>query len=129
MDPIDPGYVLGRTPLSPLVVGGLLDPFSGALAEPLMSALYAASVTAWFLAARTFGGGGAHRWGRAPVPGYAILLHELSSDSVFALPSPAGRCWPCDSSVTVAVGLRAPRFGSRFSSSCVRATRRCSCWR
>ena len=26
-DPIDLGYVLGRTPIAPLVVGALLDPF------------------------------------------------------------------------------------------------------
>ena len=52
--PIDLGYVLGRTPIAPLVTGGLLilreDP-----AEPAMSLLYALSVTAWFLAARSFG--------------------------------------------------------------------------
>ena len=33
-DPIDLGYVLGRTPVAPLVVGGLLDFAGGALAEP-----------------------------------------------------------------------------------------------
>jgi hypothetical protein len=85
-DPIDLGYVLGRTPVAPLVVGVLLDPLGGALAEPGVSLLYAASVTAWFLAARSFGG-------RAALlavvvlllyPSYAILFHELSSDTVFA---------------------------------------------
>lgn len=86
-DPIDLGYVLGRTPVAPLVVGGLLDPLGGALAEPGMSLLYAASITAWFLAARSFGG-------RAALltvvvllvyPSYGILFHELSSDTVFAV--------------------------------------------
>jgi Glycosyltransferase family 87/Dolichyl-phosphate-mannose-protein mannosyltransferase len=84
--PIDLGYVLGRTPISMLVVGGLLDVAGGALAEPVVSLLFAGSVVAWFLAARTFGN-------RAAVltavvlllyPGYGILFHELSSDAVFA---------------------------------------------
>jgi hypothetical protein len=84
--PIDLGYVLGRTPISALIVGGLLDFARGALAEPVVSLLYAASVVAWFLAARTFGT-------RAAVftavlllayPGYGILFHELSSDAIFA---------------------------------------------
>jgi hypothetical protein len=86
-DPIDLGYVLGRTPVAPLVVGGLLDPLGGALAEPGVSLLYAVSITAWFLAARSFGG-------RAALlavavlflyPSYGILFHELSSDTVFAV--------------------------------------------
>jgi hypothetical protein len=85
-DPIDLGYVFGRTPLAPLVVGGLLDVVGGALAEPAMSVLYAASITAWFLAARRFGGGAALLTAVVLVlyPGYGILFHELSSDPVFA---------------------------------------------
>jgi len=84
--PIDLGYVLGRTPLAPLVVGVLLDPFHGRLAEAGVSILYAGSVLAWFLAARRFGGAAA----LAAVvvlllyPGYGILFHELASDAVFA---------------------------------------------
>src|SRR5436305_11565207 len=54
--PIDLGYVLGRTPIASLIVGGLLDFAGGALAEPAVSLLYAGSVVAWFLAARRFGG-------------------------------------------------------------------------
>jgi hypothetical protein len=83
---IDLGYVLGRTPISPLIVGGLLDFAGGALAEPVVSLLYAASLVAWFLAARTFG----TRVALLTVglllayPGYGILFHELSSDAVFA---------------------------------------------
>ena len=38
-----------------VVVGGLLDFGGGALAEPVMSLLYAGSIVAWFLAARMFG--------------------------------------------------------------------------
>jgi hypothetical protein len=85
-DPIDLGYVLGRTPIAPLVTGALLDPLGGVLAEPGMSLLYGASVTAWFLAARAFGGGAA-LVATAVVflyPSYGILFHELSSDSVLA---------------------------------------------
>jgi hypothetical protein len=84
--PIDLGYVLGRTPLAPLVVGVLLDPLHGMLAEAGVSLLYAGSVLAWFLAARRFGGAAA----LAAVvvlllyPSYGILFHELSSDAVFA---------------------------------------------
>lgn len=84
--PIDLGYVLGRTPVAPLVVGALLDPFGGALAEPGASVLFAASVLMWFLAARTFGGVAAVLTAAVLLvyPGYAILFHELASDAVFA---------------------------------------------
>ncbi len=86
-DPIDLGYVLGRTPGAPLVVGALLDLAGGALAEPAVSLLYAASVTAWFLAARTFGGtaGLLVAVVLLAYPSYGILFHELSSDTVFAV--------------------------------------------
>lgn len=83
---IDLGYVLGRTPIAAVVVGGLLELGGGALAEPAMSVLYAASVVAWFLAARTFGGKAALLTAIVLLlyPGYGILFHELSSDAVFA---------------------------------------------
>jgi hypothetical protein len=86
-DPIDLGYVLGRTPLAPLVMGAVLDLAGGALAEPFMSVLYAASIVAWFLAARRLGGGRAALLAAVVLvayPGYGILFHELSSDSIFA---------------------------------------------
>jgi Dolichyl-phosphate-mannose-protein mannosyltransferase len=85
-DPIDLGYVLGRTPLAPFVVGGLLDVAGGVLAEPAMSLLYASSIAAWFLAARSFGGRAALLTAVVLLlyPGYAILFHELSSDAVMA---------------------------------------------
>jgi glycosyltransferase involved in cell wall biosynthesis len=84
--PIDLGYVLGRTPISMLVVGGLLDLGGGVLAEPVVSVLFAGSVVAWFLAARTFGNRAAVLSGVVLLlyPGYGILFHELSSDAVFA---------------------------------------------
>jgi hypothetical protein len=86
-DPIDLGYVLGRTPGAPLVVGALLDVAGGALAEPAVSLLYAASVTAWFVAARTFGGAAGLLMAVVLLayPSYGILFHELSSDMVFAV--------------------------------------------
>jgi hypothetical protein len=84
--PIDLGYVLDRTPLATLPVGGLLNLAGGALAEPVISLLFAGAVTAWFLAARAFGDQAALltlavllTW-----PGFAILFHELSSDTLFA---------------------------------------------
>ena len=86
-DPIDLGYVLGRTPVAPLVTGGLLAPFDGALAEPGMSLLYAGSIPAWFLAARRFGGAAALLTVVVLLayPSYGILFHEIASDSVFAM--------------------------------------------
>ncbi|MER3412471.1 MAG: hypothetical protein C4305_09390, partial [Thermoleophilia bacterium] len=84
--PIDLGYVLNRTPIAPLVMGGLLDLAGGALAAPAMSLLFAASVTAWFAAARAVSGAGAVLVAGVLLlwPGYAILFHELSADAVFA---------------------------------------------
>jgi hypothetical protein len=84
--PADLGYVLGRTPLSPLVMGGILQLANGALAEPIVSVLYALSIVAWFAAARRF----SPKAGLLTVvvllayPGYGILFHELGSDSIFA---------------------------------------------
>jgi hypothetical protein len=85
-DPIDLGYLLGRTPIATVLVGGLLDFAGGALAEPVMSLLYAASIVAWFLAARTFGARAALLTTVVLLayPGYGILFHELSSDSIVA---------------------------------------------
>jgi hypothetical protein len=85
-DPIDLGYLLGRTPIAPLLIGGVLDFAGGALAEPVMSLLYAGSIVAWFLAARVFGAGAALLTAVVLVayPGYGILFHELSSDAIFA---------------------------------------------
>jgi hypothetical protein len=85
-DAIDLGYVLGRTPLSSLIVGGLLDIGGGWLAEPVTSLLYAGSIVAWFLVARTFSARAALLTAVVLLvyPGYGIVFHELSSDAVFA---------------------------------------------
>jgi glycosyl transferase family 87/dolichyl-phosphate-mannose-protein mannosyltransferase len=84
--PIDLGYVLGRTPLAMLAVGGLLDFAGGALAEPVVSVLYAGSIVAWFLVARKFSTRAALLTALVLLlyPGYGILFHELSSDALFA---------------------------------------------
>jgi hypothetical protein len=85
-NPVDLGYVLGRTPGAPLVAGALLDFAGGALAEPGVSLLYALSITAWFLAARRYGAVAAivATIVLLAYPSYGILFHELASDSVFA---------------------------------------------
>ncbi|HEX5029650.1 MAG TPA: glycosyltransferase family 39 protein, partial [Gaiellaceae bacterium] len=100
--PVDLGYVLGRTPLAPIVVGALLDPLDGRLAEAGVSLLYAGSVLAWFLAARRFGGGAALATMVVLLlyPSYGILFHQLASDAVFAA---AFAAW---SYLTVCVVLR-----------------------
>jgi hypothetical protein len=86
-DPVDLGYVLGRTPVAPLVTGASLEPLGGALAEPLMSLLYATTILAWFLAGRRWGGAAGLVTALILLanPSYGILLHEISSDSVFAM--------------------------------------------
>jgi hypothetical protein len=84
--PIDLGYVLGRTPGATLVIGGLLQFAGGALAAPVVSLLYAASIVAWFLTARLFSVRAALLTTLVLLiyPGYGILFHELGSDAIFA---------------------------------------------
>jgi hypothetical protein len=84
--PIDLGYVLGRTPGATLLIGGLLQFAGGALAEPVVSLLYAGSIVAWFLTARLLSVRAALLTTAVLLvyPGYAILFHELSSDAIFA---------------------------------------------
>src|SRR5713226_1065379 len=84
--PIDLGYVLGRTPGAALIIGGLLQFAGGALAEPVVSLLYAASIVAWFVTARIFSVRAALLTTLVLLlyPGYGILFHELGSDAIFA---------------------------------------------
>ncbi len=80
-----PHAMLTRTPVAPLVAGGLLD--LGPLAAELgAAALYAASVLAWCSVARRFGAAVAVATAAALLlyPGYVLLVHELASDAVFA---------------------------------------------
>ncbi|MGZ4314362.1 MAG: glycosyltransferase 87 family protein [Gaiellaceae bacterium] len=83
--PVDLGYVLGRTPGATLLIGGLLQFSRGALAEPVVSLLYAASIAAWFVTARIFSTRAALLTALVLLlyPGYAVLFHELSSDAIF----------------------------------------------
>lgn len=84
-DVVYPHAVLTRTPVAPLVAGGLLD--LGPLAAELgAAALYAGSVLAWCAVARRFGGAAAVATAASLLlyPGYVLLFHELASDAVFA---------------------------------------------
>ena len=56
-DVLLPWSMLFRTPIAPLVAGGLLDPLGGVLAEPAMAILYAGSIVCWAVAARRTGHG------------------------------------------------------------------------
>jgi hypothetical protein len=84
--PVDLGYVLGRTPGATLIIGGLLQFAGGALAEPVVSLLYAGSIVAWFVTARLFSVRAALLTTLVLLlyPGYGILFHELGSDAIFA---------------------------------------------
>jgi hypothetical protein len=86
-DTVFPWSMLTRTPVTPLVAGGVLAAGGGLLADALMVFLFAGSILAWSAVALTAGGR------RAAVavalalllyPGYGGLFHELSSDAVFA---------------------------------------------
>jgi hypothetical protein len=80
-----PHSLLTRTPIAPLVVGGLLDA-GPVVAEVGAALLYAASVLAWCSVASRFGTAAAVATAAALLfyPGYLLLFHALSSDSVFA---------------------------------------------
>src|SRR5436190_633028 len=73
-------------PGATLIIGGLLQFAGGALAEPVVSLLYAASIIAWFVTARIFSTRAALLTTLVLLlyPGYGILFHELGSDAIFA---------------------------------------------
>ena len=85
-DPVLPWAMLSRTPVTPLVIGGILDTGSPVLVVVFAALLFAGTV---LLYART-----ALRFGRGPAvlvsvalllfPGFGILFHGLSGDAVFA---------------------------------------------
>jgi len=85
-DVLLPWSLLFRTPVTPLVAGGSLDLFDGALAEPLLAVLYAGSIVCWSVAALSFGRRVALAVAAALLvyPGYALMFHELASEPVFA---------------------------------------------
>jgi hypothetical protein len=86
-DTVFPWSMLTRTPVTPLVAGGVLAAGGGLLADALMVFLFAGSILAWSAVALTAGG---RRTAVAVAlalllyPGYGGLFHELSSDAVFA---------------------------------------------
>jgi len=81
-----PASQLVRTPVAPLVTGGLLDLGGGRLAETAMAALFAGSIVAWATTALAFGRRAAVLMALALLffPAYGALFHEFSSDAVFA---------------------------------------------
>jgi hypothetical protein len=85
-DVLLPWSLLFRTPITPLFAGGALDAFGGRLVEPLMAALYAASIVCWAAAARFYGARAALAVAVALLTytGYALMFHELSSEPVFS---------------------------------------------
>ena len=85
-DSVLPMSMLFRTPLAPLVVGGSLDLVGGYVTQALMAALYATSIVCWTRTALAFGRSVALVTAVALLlyPGYGILFHMLSSDSICA---------------------------------------------
>jgi hypothetical protein len=85
-DVLLPWSMLFRTPVTPVVAGGALDVFGGALAEPVCAVLFALSVVAWGAAALSFGPRVALVTAAALLvyPGYGLMFHELSSETMFA---------------------------------------------
>ena len=85
-DSVLPMSMLFRTPLAPLLVGGSLDLAGGYATQALMAALYATSIVCWTRTALAFGRRAALVTAAALLlyPGYGILFHMLSSDSICA---------------------------------------------
>ncbi len=81
-----PWEMLSRTPVTPLVAGGLLDLGSPLLLEAVGAFLFAGSILLYARTALLFGRGAAVVVGVALVcfPGYGIVFHELASEIVFA---------------------------------------------
>jgi hypothetical protein len=86
--PVFPWSMLTRTPVTPLVAGGLLEAGGGLFAEVVLALLFALSILAWsFVALRVAGGRAALLVAVALLvfPGYGGLFHQLSSDVVLAV--------------------------------------------
>lgn len=85
-DSVLPMTALYRTPVAPLVLGVPLDLGGGALLQVVMGCLFAASILAWTAVARRVSARAAVLVALALLlyPGYGILFHGASSDSVFA---------------------------------------------
>ena len=112
-DSVLPMSMLFRTPLAPAVVGGSLDLVGGYATQALMAALYATSIVCWTRIALAFGRRAALVTAVALLlyPGYGILFHMLSSDSICAF---VFAIW----SLTLTRAPSLPRLvGSRCSAS------------
>ena len=81
-----PWEMLNRTPVAPLVVGGVLDLGQPWLVELFGALLFAGSVLLYARTALLFGRGPAVLVGAALVlyPGYGVVFHELATEIVFA---------------------------------------------
>lgn len=85
-EPVLPWAMANRTPITPLVVGGILDTGSPVLVVVLAALLFAGTVLLHARTALRFGRGPAVLVGVALLlfPGLGILFHGLSGDAVFA---------------------------------------------
>jgi hypothetical protein len=85
-DAVFPWEMLSRTPVAPLVVGGILDVGSPVLVEVFAALLYAGSILLYARTALLFGRGPAVLVSVALIayPGYGSIFHELASEIVFA---------------------------------------------
>lgn len=84
--PSFPQLMLYRTPLAPLIMGGLMQIGGAELTQAGLSLLFAGSVVAFAVAANLYGRRVATLTAVALLlfPGYAALYHQVSSDCVFA---------------------------------------------
>jgi len=85
-DGVFPWEMLSRTPVAPLVVGGLLDVGSPLIVELAAAFLFAGAVLLHTRTALLFGRGPAVLVAVALLayPGYGVVFHELASEIVFA---------------------------------------------
>lgn len=85
-DAVFPAEMLSRTPVAPLVVGGILDLGSPLVVELFAALLFAGTVLLHANTARLFGSGPAVVVAAALIlyPGYGVVFHELASEIVFA---------------------------------------------
>jgi hypothetical protein len=85
-DAVFPWEMLVRTPVTPLVVGAVLDTGRPYLVELFGALMFAGSILLYAKTALLFGRGAAVLVGVALVlyPGYGVVFHELASEIVFA---------------------------------------------
>jgi hypothetical protein len=85
-DAVFPWEMLSRTPVTPLVAGGILDVGSPLAVELFAALLFAGTVLLHANTARLFGPGPAVLVAAALIlyPGYGSIFHELASEIVFA---------------------------------------------